>query len=149
MTKHIDICTRNNDDGIGIWHVMKKVFFSSCSLFQAWGPRNWGSANTNIKREGTGERKVGVLPFSRHRHLFQITRLYFRVSFFHILSNPHSYYLNFCCCFLSVIVLLFFPLIFQFGDNSGLHLIIFDEFDAVCKSRYMYNVCTCTCTCTE
>ena len=30
----------------------------------------------------------------------------------------------------------------QFGDNSGLHLIIFDEFDAVCKSRYMYNVST-------
>ncbi|XP_020616810.1 vesicle-fusing ATPase-like [Orbicella faveolata] len=27
----------------------------------------------------------------------------------------------------------------KFGDNSGLHLIIFDEFDAVCKSRYMYN----------
>ena len=45
---------------------------------------------------------------------------------------------------LSVIVLLSFPLIFQFGDSSGLHLIIFDEFDAVCKSRYMYNVRTCT-----
>jgi len=30
--------------------------------------------------------------------------------------------------------------VMQFGDNSGLHLIIFDEFDAVCKSRYMYNV---------
>ena len=43
---------------------------------------------------------------------------------------------------LSVIEL--FPLIFQFGDSSGLHLIIFDEFDAVCKSRYMYNVRTCT-----
>ena len=42
----------------------------------------------------------------------------------------------------SVTVLLSF--VFQFGDNSGLHLIIFDEFDAVCKSRYMYNVRTCT-----
>ncbi|XP_032232305.1 vesicle-fusing ATPase [Nematostella vectensis] len=27
----------------------------------------------------------------------------------------------------------------RFGDNSALHLIIFDEFDAVCKSRYSYN----------
>ena len=45
---------------------------------------------------------------------------------------------------LLVTVLLSFPLIFQFGDNSGLHLIIFDEFDAVCKSRYMYNVRTWT-----
>ena len=44
----------------------------------------------------------------------------------------------------SVLVLLSSPLIFQFGDSSGLHLIIFDEFDAVCKSRYMYNVRTCT-----
>lgn len=35
-----------------------------------------------------------------------------------------------------------FVLSLQFGDNSGLHLIIFDEFDAVCKSRYMYNVST-------
>ena len=124
---------------------MKKMFFSSCSLFQASG--NLGCANTNVKREGTGERKVGGLPFSASATFSQITRFYFRVSFFHILSTRHSYYLNFCCCFLSVIVLLFFPLIFQFGDNSGLHLIIFDEFDAVCKSRYMYNVCTCTCTC--
>ncbi|EDO36224.1 predicted protein [Nematostella vectensis] len=30
----------------------------------------------------------------------------------------------------------------RFGDNSALHLIIFDEFDAVCKSRYSYNVRT-------
>ena len=44
----------------------------------------------------------------------------------------------------SVLVHLPSPLIFQFGDSSGLHLIIFDEFDAVCKSRYMYNVRTCT-----
>ena len=28
----------------------------------------------------------------------------------------------------------------QHGNNSGLHLIIFDEFDAVCKSRYSYGV---------
>ncbi|KAK3751536.1 hypothetical protein QZH41_019426 [Actinostola sp. cb2023] len=27
----------------------------------------------------------------------------------------------------------------KFGENSALHLIIFDEFDAVCKSRYSYN----------
>ncbi|XP_031555783.1 vesicle-fusing ATPase 2-like, partial [Actinia tenebrosa] len=27
----------------------------------------------------------------------------------------------------------------KFGDNSALHLIIFDEFDAVCKSRYSYS----------
>ena len=121
---------------------MKKMFFSSCSLFQASGTWNLGCANTNVKREGTGERKVGGLPFSASATFSQITRFYFRVSFFHILSTRHSYYLNFCCCFLSVIVLLFFPLIFQFGDNSGLHLIIFDEFDAVCKSRYMYNVRT-------
>lgn len=40
ITKYIDICTCNNDDSIGIWHFMKKMFFSSCSLFQASGPRN-------------------------------------------------------------------------------------------------------------
>lgn len=87
---------------------MKKMFFSSCSLFQASGTWNLGRANTNVKREGTGERKVDGLPFSASATFSQITRFYFRVSFFHILSTRHSYYLNFCCCFLSVIVLLFF-----------------------------------------
>ena len=44
---------------------------------------------------------------------------------------------------ISVIVsFVVFVFSFQFGDNSGLHLIIFDEFDAVCKSRYSYNVST-------
>ena len=118
---------------------MKKMFFSSCSLFQASGTRNLGCANTNVKREGTGERKVGGLPFSASATFCQITRLYFRVSFFHIRVIRTMWI--FLVVFL-VIVLLSFPLIFQFGDNSGLHLIIFDEFDAVCKSRYMYNVRT-------
>ena len=117
---------------------MKKMLFSPCSLFQAWGPRNWGSANTNIKQEGTGERKNSG-PFSRDRPLLPDHGLLFSRVFLHLSESLEQ---DIFLVVFSVIVLLSFPLIFQFGDNSGLHLIIFDEFDAVCKSRYMYNVRT-------
>lgn len=79
--------------------------------------------------------------FLRLRHLFPDHALISSRAFLHLSESMEQ--AIFLVVF-SVIVLLSFPLIFQFGDNSGLHLIIFDEFDAVCKSRYMYNVRTCT-----
>lgn len=54
------------------------------SLFQAprWSdPRNLERANTEITREGTGERKGGGLSFSCHRPLLPYDALIFSLAF--------------------------------------------------------------------
>ena len=149
-------CTKKRDARAELlfWSLNLLLFWSRrCGRRRSWlSSLYWESADTKIKREGTGERKVGGFPFSRHRHSeppppFPRSRAYiFACLSFTYASSLLSESLEqaMILVVLSVIVLSSSPLIFQFGDSSGLHLIIFDEFDAVCKSRYMYNVSTCT-----